>query len=74
MLSGGKRPREPKKRSSLMHNRNVDILEEINEQNLDGLSAGTIFETVTYTVASWALGNNGRLCTVTVECQKNCQR
>ncbi|MCX5581951.1 plantaricin C family lantibiotic [Streptomyces erythrochromogenes] len=57
-----------------MHNRNVDILEEINEQNLDGLSAGTIFETVTYTVASWALGNNGRLCTVTVECQKNCQR
>ncbi|MCQ8769246.1 plantaricin C family lantibiotic [Streptomyces sp. KLMMK] len=56
-----------------MQNRNVDILEEISEQNLDGLSAGTFtIEVVTYTVASWALGNNGRLCTATVECQKNC--
>jgi hypothetical protein len=56
-----------------MPNPNVDILEEINEQNLDGLSAGTIFETVTYTVASWALGNNGYICTVTAECQSNCK-
>ncbi|MFE1766792.1 plantaricin C family lantibiotic [Streptomyces angustmyceticus] len=56
-----------------MRNPNVDILEEISEQNLDGLSAGTIIETVTYTVASWALGNNGWTCTVTAECQKNCK-
>ncbi|MFI9365853.1 plantaricin C family lantibiotic [Kitasatospora sp. NPDC053057] len=60
-----------------MSNPNVDILEEISEQNLDGLSAGTFtfgpIEGVTYTVASWALGNNGYLCTVTAECQKNCQ-
>ncbi|MFE5871738.1 plantaricin C family lantibiotic [Streptomyces roseifaciens] len=57
-----------------MQNPNVDILEEIAEQNLDGMSAGTFtIEAVTYTVASWALGNNGKLCTVTAECQKNCQ-
>ncbi|CAM5436112.1 hypothetical protein SABIM44S_02156 [Streptomyces abikoensis] len=58
-----------------MQNPNVDILEEISEQNLEGLSAGTftIEVAVTYTVASWALGNNGRLCTATAECQGNCK-
>lgn len=58
-----------------MRNPNVDILEEIGEQNLDGLSAGTFtLETVVaYTAASWALGNNGYLCTVTAECQSNCK-
>ncbi len=57
-----------------MRNPNVDILEEIGEQNLDGLSAGTFtIEVVTYTAASWALGNNGYICTVTAECQSNCK-
>ncbi|MGW2373374.1 plantaricin C family lantibiotic [Kitasatospora sp. NPDC001683] len=64
---------ESRNEPTAMRNPNVDILEEISEQNLDGLSAGTIFTgPIEYTVASWVLGNNGYICTVTAECQTNC--
>ncbi|WBP90639.1 plantaricin C family lantibiotic [Kitasatospora cathayae] len=69
-------PPESRNEPTAMRNPNVDILEEISEQDLDGLSAGTFtgpIEVLTYTAASWAMGNNGYLCTVTAECQKNCQ-
>lgn len=47
----------------------VTVLEEIADQELAESHGGT---TIPYTVMSWALGNDGYVCTLTVECQPNC--
>lgn len=46
----------------------ITLLDEIAEQDLDTVNGGT----VTYPILSWALGNDGYVCTLTVECQPNC--
>lgn len=57
----------------------VDLLEEISEQSsFDVSGAGQIWTSTLYTCStcyavSWALGNNGRICTATVECMSNCK-
>jgi hypothetical protein len=57
-------------------NRNVGVLEEIDEQGMSDLHAGQGIGTTVTSLScygvSWALGNDGQLCTATVECQKNC--
>lgn len=57
-------------------NRNIDVLDEIDEQAAADLSAGQGWTTTVTSIGcygvSWALGNDGNLCTATVECQKNC--
>ena len=63
-----------------MANKNVSILEEISEQGLDAISAGADADPNSISVASicpsclasWAIGNPGWACTLTVECQNNC--
>ncbi|MCM2139855.1 plantaricin C family lantibiotic [Vagococcus fluvialis] len=54
-------------------------LEEVNQniEFIENLSGGnnvwvTILQGVVGCVASWAVGNKGKVCTWTVECQKNC--
>jgi hypothetical protein len=52
----------------------VSVLEEIADHAAD-VSGGTLPLGPNFTiadVASWALGNQGALCTWTVECQSNC--
>jgi hypothetical protein len=54
----------------------VALLEEIREQNLNG-GAGVApavwtFERNCQGWFSWAVGNNGNICTATVECQNTC--
>lgn len=62
-----------------MPNRNVGILEEISAQNLGDVSVGdaspdsiSIWSTCLSCLASWAIGNPGAVCTLTVECQDGC--
>ena len=56
----------------------VNLLEEISEQSSNDMSgAGQIWTYTLYTCStcyavSWALGNNGKICTATVECMGNC--
>lgn len=68
----------PEKGVSHMANPNVGILEEIDDQNLDTVSAagqgwGTTLSSLTCFGASYVLGNNGNFCTATAECQNNCK-
>jgi hypothetical protein len=52
----------------------VALLEEIEDQDLS-VTGGTSTTTIiiaTVAVCSDALGNHGRICTATVECQNNC--
>ncbi|MEV4297229.1 plantaricin C family lantibiotic [Microbispora rosea] len=61
-----------------MSNRNVGILEEISAQNLGNVGAAdspnsiSIWSTCLSCLASWAIGNPGDVCTLTVECQDGC--
>ncbi|MFI6576740.1 plantaricin C family lantibiotic [Nocardiopsis sp. NPDC050513] len=63
-----------------MTNKNVGILEEITDQGLDAVGAGadagpnslSIASICGSCLASWAIGNPGWACTLTVECQNNC--
>lgn len=48
--------------------KDINLLEEIAEQDLQDVNGGT----ATYPIISWALGNDGYVCTLTVECQPNC--
>lgn len=50
--------------------KDVTLLEEIGEQDLENVNGGTVG--ITYPILSWALGNDGYVCTLTVECQPNC--
>lgn len=56
---------------------NVSVLDEIGEQEMIDLQAGTqgpgtLVTTLTCYGVSYAFGNDGNFCTATVECQKNC--
>jgi hypothetical protein len=56
-----------------MSDPNAGILEEISDQQLDEFSAGDpILITGIAAAASWVIGNQGWLCTTTLECQRNC--
>lgn len=63
-----------------MTNPNVGILEEIEDQNVESLRAGDAAANAvtgstwcnTSNTLSLAVGNNGWLCTATVECQGSC--
>ncbi|WP_314454962.1 plantaricin C family lantibiotic [uncultured Microbacterium sp.] len=59
-----------------MTERNVSLLEEIAEQDQAFTSAGqgwtTTITSLTCYGVSWVAGNNGQVCTATVECQNNC--
>ncbi|MFD0775900.1 plantaricin C family lantibiotic [Streptomonospora algeriensis] len=61
-----------------MPNPNVGILDEIDEQNLSETAVGaeaasiSIASACTSCLVSWAIGNDGWACTVTVECQDGC--
>ena len=53
-------------------NPGIDILEEIEEQGIDVSGGGIPSPSVTTLGCmgvSWALGNDGIQCTLTVECQ-----
>ena len=49
----------------------VSLLEEIGDQDI-AADGGTL-TIVSYTIASWTLGNDGYVCTATVECINNCR-
>lgn len=57
---------------------NANILEEISNQDLEEISAAgantvTVFDcAITISLCSKIIGNPGKFCTVTVECQSNC--
>jgi hypothetical protein len=61
-------------------NPNVGIIEEIKAQELTEVNVGSpaepgsisIYSTCISCLASWAIGNPGRVCTLTVECQDGC--
>lgn len=48
----------------------IDLFEEISEQDFDSVAYGAC-TTNTFSLSD-ALGNQGRWCTFTVECQPNC--
>lgn len=60
-----------------MPNPNVGILEEIDDQNLSGVTVGSDTNPNSITITSldvtclisWGLGNDGWACTVSAECQ-----
>lgn len=59
-----------------MGNPNVGILEEIDDQHLEDFSAAGAWDFITSLScvgASMLIGNKGKLCTATVECQNNCK-
>lgn len=45
-----------------------DVLEEISDNSVAEISGGTMSLTIAYTVTSWAVGNKGKICTMTIEC------
>ncbi|MCB2356540.1 plantaricin C family lantibiotic [Clostridium estertheticum] len=55
-----------------------DLFEEINENSMtmDAVNGGgwvsTILQGTVGCLASYALGNQGKICTWSVECQNNC--
>ncbi|MUL42624.1 plantaricin C family lantibiotic [Streptomonospora sp. PA3] len=61
-----------------MPNPNVGILDEIDEQNIADTTVGADANSISIAtacvscLASWAVGNEGWACTVTVECQDGC--
>lgn len=46
------------------------LLQELSEQDFEGVAGAC--STNTFTLSDY-LGNKGGWCTLTVECQKNCQ-
>ncbi|MDA2811552.1 plantaricin C family lantibiotic [Nocardiopsis sp. RSe5-2] len=62
---------------SSMPNPNIGILAEIDDQNLRGIAFGadaapnTISNGCTIVISA-VIGNEGRVCTLTVECQDGC--
>lgn len=53
-----------------MYNGDIALLEEIAEQDFDGVAYGAC-TTNTFSLSD-ALGNDGHWCTLTVECQPSC--
>lgn len=49
----------------------ADLLDELTEQDYASVSAGWSCSTNTFTLSNH-VGNNGWLCTITVECIKIC--
>ncbi|MFC4493361.1 plantaricin C family lantibiotic [Streptomyces ovatisporus] len=56
--------------SSIVYKGDVSLVEEIAEQDFDGVAYGAC-TTNTFSLSD-ALGNTGGWCTLTVECQPNC--
>jgi hypothetical protein len=50
----------------------IPLIEEINEQDMDEMYGGGVTATLTTIKASPVLGNHGYVCTLTKECQPNC--
>lgn len=54
-----------------------NVLEEIKEHEECSIAGGTMLTTKGYhdgyIIASALLGNKGKVCTATVECQNNCR-
>ena len=61
----------PNRKDSPLYQGDVPLIEEINEQDMDEAYGGTSI-TVTTIWASPPLGNKGYVCTLTKECQPNC--
>ncbi|WP_236067570.1 plantaricin C family lantibiotic [Streptomyces brasiliscabiei] len=53
-----------------MYKGDIALLEEIQEQEFDGIAYGAC-TTNTFSLSN-VLGNNGGVCTLTKECQVNC--
>lgn len=55
----------------LMYEGDISLLEEIQEQEFDAVGARLACSTNTFSLSDY-LGNKGGWCTLTVECQPNC--
>ncbi|PDP85830.1 lantibiotic lacticin [Glycomyces fuscus] len=53
------------------HEGDIELTTEINEQEFDDPTVGGSGEVGAATISSW-LGNDGKLCTATVECMPTC--
>lgn len=64
----------------MTRNPNVGILEEIAAQDLADVNVGSpaqpgsisVYSICASCLVSWAIGNPGKVCTLTVECQDGC--
>ncbi len=57
--------------------KDITLLEEIAEQDLGQVNGGTsqpLVDPFIYSAVSRAFGNQGRICTGTIECQTNCSK
>ncbi len=54
----------------ILYKGDIALLEEIQEQEFDGIAYGAC-TTNTFSLSN-VLGNNGGVCTLTKECQVNC--
>jgi hypothetical protein len=68
-------PHAPNRKDSILYQGDVPLVEEINEQDVDEMFGGTLWEFSVLTATpfiSQPLGNKGHVCTLTKECQASC--